>query len=125
LDIGSIEATHSVYQPKKTNTMVDGDAHPAPKSKPLVEIERSDMEGDDEVDEGTKQRQLMEKTFWTRLAEGSAIASAVLAHVLMGGSRSERRDSRRWPDCYMCIWPCSLPTRKNFKIQSTVSSKVS
>ena len=63
--------------------MVDTDADAAPNSKPLAEIERSDMEGDDEVDEGTMQRQLMEKTFWARLAQGSAIASAVLAVLAM------------------------------------------
>lgn len=63
--------------------MVDSDADPAPNSEPLVEIERSDIEGDDEVDEGTKQRQLMEKTFWARMAQGTAIASAVLAVLAM------------------------------------------
>lgn len=47
---------------------------------PLEEITREQLEVDgDEVDEATKKRQELEKTFWTRLAEGLAIGSAVLA----------------------------------------------
>mmetsp|Transcript_22230 Transcript_22230/g.36808 ORF Transcript_22230/g.36808 Transcript_22230/m.36808 type:complete len:260 (-) Transcript_22230:226-1005(-) len=49
-----------------------------PTLKPLEEIRAEDLEVDDE-DEETKKKKELEKTIWTRLAEGLAIASAVLA----------------------------------------------
>lgn len=58
--------------------MVDATATTPPA--PLEEITRSQLEVDgEEVDEATKKRQELEKTLWTRLAEGLAIGSAVLA----------------------------------------------
>lgn len=49
-----------------------------PAPSPLGQIKEEDLVGDN-MDEETKKRKDLEKTLWTRLAEGLAIASAVLA----------------------------------------------
>ena len=54
-----------------------------PAIMPLEEIERVDGEGDEETDEKVKRRNEVEKSFWTRLAQGSAIASGILAVLAM------------------------------------------
>jgi hypothetical protein len=45
----------------------------------LQELTRSQMEVDDGVDEETKKKNKLERTLCTRLAQGCAVASAVLA----------------------------------------------
>jgi lipopolysaccharide export LptBFGC system permease protein LptF len=54
----------------------------APAPSPLQEIKRGELEVDDD-DEDTKKKKELEKTIWTRLAEGLAIASVVLAILAM------------------------------------------
>jgi hypothetical protein len=61
--------------------MADADVDHAQTRKPLAQIERKD--GDEEPDESFRRSRDIEKNFWTRVAQGAAIASAILALVTM------------------------------------------
>lgn len=63
--------------------MAAADTDNAPTSKPLEQIEEVIEEGDEGADENTKRRSEIEKSFWTRLAQGAAIASGILAILAM------------------------------------------
>lgn len=61
--------------------MADAAFDDAPASKPLAQIERDD--GDEDPDADVKRSQDIEKSFWTRVAQGAALASGILAIVAM------------------------------------------
>lgn len=61
--------------------MADAAFDDAPTSKPLAQIERDD--GDEDPDADVERSQDIEKSFWTRVAQGAALASGILAIVAM------------------------------------------